>query len=275
MIDKKFKIIFITLILLTLFLLVEGFFYYYSAKLSYFCFDDLRFSEFCAGELTHKRYNIFDLKKNGFNPFIWSENGLVETIQVLFIFATLFNLVVILKYLRKLNINNFFFYFLIFYFICISYYFFEEISWGQHFFNWNSSDFFLKHNNQKETNLHNISNLFDQLPRSLLAMWCSFSFIIFKVSNKTKLTSNFKTFILPSRKLVYISILIILFLLPDTIGKLFFENIDYSSTFYINISDIYTFFTFNFIRLSEYQELLFCFYLFYHSIFFKKNFIKK
>ncbi|MCK5855415.1 MAG: hypothetical protein KAG56_09345 [Sulfurovaceae bacterium] len=32
----------------------------------------------------------------------------------------------------------------------------EEISWGQHFFHFESSEFFLKENLQKETNLHNL-----------------------------------------------------------------------------------------------------------------------
>ena len=32
----------------------------------------------------------------------------------------------------------------------------EEISWGQRIFDWQPSEFFLKHNAQKETNLHNL-----------------------------------------------------------------------------------------------------------------------
>ena len=34
--------------------------------------------------------------------------------------------------------------------------------------------------------------------------------------------------------------------------------------------DIYDFITFQFIRLSEYQELIFTFYLYNHALFFKK-----
>ncbi len=33
---------------------------------------------------------------------------------------------------------------------------FEEISWGQHFFGFRSADFFMNHNRQHETNLHNL-----------------------------------------------------------------------------------------------------------------------
>ena len=38
----------------------------------------------------------------------------------------------------------------------------------------------------------------------------------------------------------------------------------------INKSDLYDFITFQFIRLSEYQELLYAFYLFNHALFFRK-----
>ncbi len=41
----------------------------------------------------------------------------------------------------------------------------EEISWGQHLFHFQSTDFFIQHNRQKETNLHNLmdANLFSSL----------------------------------------------------------------------------------------------------------------
>ena len=38
----------------------------------------------------------------------------------------------------------------------------------------------------------------------------------------------------------------------------------------INRSDIFDFITFQFIKLSEYHELIFTFYLFNHALFFKK-----
>ena len=44
----------------------------------------------------------------------------------------------------------------------------EEISWGQHFFLWETSQAWQSLNDQQETNLHNIHAVFDQLPRALL-----------------------------------------------------------------------------------------------------------
>lgn len=44
----------------------------------------------------------------------------------------------------------------------------EETSWGQHYFRWGVDGWFADNNDQLETNLHNTSHLFDQLPRNVL-----------------------------------------------------------------------------------------------------------
>lgn len=44
----------------------------------------------------------------------------------------------------------------------------EEASWGQHYFGWGVGGWFAENNDQAETNLHNTSALFDQLPRNVL-----------------------------------------------------------------------------------------------------------
>lgn len=44
----------------------------------------------------------------------------------------------------------------------------EETSWGQHYFGWGVGGWFAENNDQAETNLHNTSALFDQLPRNVL-----------------------------------------------------------------------------------------------------------
>lgn len=44
----------------------------------------------------------------------------------------------------------------------------EEISWGQHYFRWATTGWFELHNDQGETNLHNMTSWLDQKPRSLL-----------------------------------------------------------------------------------------------------------
>ena len=61
--NYKFKISFIALIIFTIFLLFEGFFWYYSSKLSWFCFDTLSFSDWCVDDYVDKKYKTqFDKK---------------------------------------------------------------------------------------------------------------------------------------------------------------------------------------------------------------------
>ena len=159
------------------------------------------------------------------------------------------------------------------------YYFFEEISWGQHFLNWETPIFFNFNNQQGETNLHNISNLFNELPRTLLLIWCSLSFIFVKKFYEYK---NFSLFIFPSPDLRKISYLIILVVLPDLFLKKFCLYIhpppqcitpciifQFPVEFF-EAFEIHYFVTFNFIKLSEFQELLFNYYILIHSFYIKK-----
>ena len=188
-------------ILFTIFLLIEGFFYYYSHKLSNFCFVELTFTNNCKNV-----YSIFNNSKTGFNPYIWNENRLVEIIQVLLLLFTIIIFINIVKTSRNKISDKLFVYLIYLYLICILYFFLEEISWGQHIFKWKSSSFFLINNNQGETNIHNISNLFDQLPRSLLLIWCGFPVIIRKFISKIFKKEIYSEFVLPNRELKYLSI---------------------------------------------------------------------
>ena len=270
MILENFKLRYISFIIFTIFLLIEGFIYYFSYKLSYFCFDEFTFTSNCKTEL------IFDRSKSGFNSYIWKENGIVEMIQSLLLLFTLMFLFKIIKISKKKSLDKLFIFLLCSYFLCISYFFLEEISWGQHFIKWESSSFFIKYNNQGETNIHNISNLFDQLPRSLLTLWCGLSFLFFKYLSKFSLKNEYLNFIFPRKELKYISFIVIIFFLPDfIIDKLNFHPGHEIYTIKINLAEIYDFLSFNFIRLSEYQELIFTFYLFNHALFFKKFLIHK
>jgi hypothetical protein len=44
----------------------------------------------------------------------------------------------------------------------------EEMSWGQHFFHWNTPEYWAMVNRQEETNLHNTWAIFEKTPRSML-----------------------------------------------------------------------------------------------------------
>ncbi|MEM7254083.1 MAG: hypothetical protein AAF493_21915 [Pseudomonadota bacterium] len=47
----------------------------------------------------------------------------------------------------------------------------EEVSWGQWWFGWDSPDVFIEHNEQQETNLHNMSAWLNRRPRVVLELW--------------------------------------------------------------------------------------------------------
>ena len=258
-------------IFFTIFLLLEGFFYYYSHKLSNFCFNELIFTNKCKTD-----YSIFDRSKTGFNPYIWNENRIVEIIQTIFLFFTIIVFINIIKFTRSKISNNLFIYMLYLYLFCILYFFFEEISWGQHIFGWQTPEFFLKINKQGETNIHNVYSVFNELPRNLLLVWCSLSFIIIKIKVFKNVHLNY--FIFPSYKLKFISFLIIFFFIPDFVV----DKLDLGpSDPHVNKKELmmYIFFeiiSFNFVRLSELQEFLFNTYIMCHAYFLiKVNSINK
>ena len=51
----------------------------------------------------------------------------------------------------------------------------EEASWGQWLFHWQSPEWFINHNEQHETNLHNISSWLNQKPRALVELWITWA----------------------------------------------------------------------------------------------------
>ena len=53
----------------------------------------------------------------------------------------------------------------------IGYFLGEDMNWGQHLFGWETSEFFLEYNKEAETNLHNMSPVFNQWPRMVVRLW--------------------------------------------------------------------------------------------------------
>jgi len=217
---------------------------------------------------------------SGYHPFIWNESGFVENIQALILFLTIIQL--ILLFFLKKNVSLLLRCFIILNIVGISYIFFEEISWGQHFFNYKSPEIFLNknslfYNKQGEFNLHNISNLFNEIPRALILIWCTLSIPILRLMNYSKII-DLNIVIEPNKNLINLSYLILLISLPDLIINKF-DLIDNSKLFIFDENGftkydtrqlILTILSFNFIRFSELQELLIFYYFLSHSIFLKK-----
>tara|TARA_B100000965_G_scaffold252766_1_gene212711 strand:- start:262 stop:1053 length:792 start_codon:yes stop_codon:yes gene_type:complete len=250
----KFDLFFKFIIIFLTFLTFEGFFHYYYFKISQI--------------ITFLEYR----NQTGYNIIIWNENGLVEFLQVILLFISI---IFIIKYIKNIHSSSALkFKILIYvYFLGILYYFFEEISWGQHIFGWGTPDFFSKINSQNETNVHNTSSIFNELPRNLLLIWTSLSFIFVKlIFFKNRFIGHF---IFPSSELKFISFLILFFFIPDfLIDKLdLAPGHPASNSREIVLNYLYEMISFNFIRLSELQELLFNIYITCHSYFlFKRNY---
>lgn len=277
---KSQKLIYNIIVLLVLVLLIESYINHY-----HYLFNQI--IPVNSTYNTLEKYSASHAGMDLIKTLIWEENGLVESIQILFLLFSIYYFYLFLKNENQLD-------FLlhqtikIIFFLGIIYYFLEEISWGQHFFNWKSPLFFINLNEQKETNLHNISNLFNQLPRNLILIWSSLTFLIIKLKfiNSNK---SLSFFLYPSDNLKKISYLILFFTMPNLFFENYFnlaniieDNIAHKATLVwngvvaISVFDkikivIFDFLNFKFVRISELQELLFSYYIFLYSYNLKKN----
>jgi len=247
----QFKTFYKLIVLFIILLLVEGFIHHYYFILS-------KSLEFLPAS-----------DQTGYNNIIWAENGLVEQLQVIFLLISIFLLI---KFIRS-NGHYFHIYtrlIIFLYLTGVAYYFFEEISWGQHFFGWTTPEFFSEINHQNETNLHNTSNIFNELPRNLLLIWCGLSFFFIRFINYKYKKVRF--LILPFLKLKFISILILLFYIPDFVIDKFdlAPGHPAKNDTEIFLNNLFEVISFNFIRLSELLELLFNYYVVSHAYYLVK-----
>jgi len=229
-----------------------------------------------------------EIIREGWRSIVWDENGIVESFQLIILFITIIILLQ-LFYISYNFLSLIIKLFLFFEILGLTYFFLEEMSYGQHFINFQTPEIFLNLNNQKELNLHNISNLFNELPKTFVFIWCGFSIIFLKIF-KQKINIIFHQLIKPNKKLIYISLCLIFFTIPDFIvSKL--DLIDYSELkifidpvapqndgphflWYDPKMFFTVFLSFNFFRLSELHEFVFAYYFLWHTLFLKINILK-
>ncbi len=102
----------------------------------------------------------------------------------------------------------------------------EEISWGQHYVEWSTPEWLVELNVQKETNLHNVHDIFGVLPKMFLE-WSIYICGIFLTLKFRKINSIFdretdwKYWILPSFIIFPSSVLALLFRVTDRIETWF------------------------------------------------------
>lgn len=125
----------------------------------------------------------------------------------------------------------------------------EEISWGQHIFDWKTPETWSVVNDQNETNLHNISAWLDQKPRAILEIGVIVGGIIIPLLGK------FRPAALPKRFAAFYPSL---FLLPTA---LFAEGFKFAQTWCDSFGGCNPF-----TRVSEVQELFFFLFVFLYLL---------
>ena len=141
-------------------------------------------------------------------------------------------------------------------FICGVYVSGEELSWGQHVFEWGTPEYWEKINDQGETNLHNASSWLDQKPRLLLEIGVLVGGIIIPALKrfKVKLPEKFDL-IYPDPRVFVTSIIALLINIVDKIDEAMKD---------ISIME----------RPSEVEEVYLFYFVLLYLIYFRKRLIQ-
>ena len=125
------------------------------------------------------------LEYTNFLETMTQENGFFETISVLLLLTiSTYGVVSVVKY--KAKFNRFFLFTIVAFSLLTFLAGMEEMSWGQHLFHFESSEYFLEHNLQNETNLHNLipANLFSSIIYSTVYTILVFIPLLYKIFYK-------------------------------------------------------------------------------------------
>lgn len=83
----------------------------------------------------------------------------------------------------------------------------EDLNWGQHYIGWTPPDYFLEHNREEETNIHNMwPLLFNRLPRAVVNVWLLLACIVVPLGWRlpVRLTRSIAPAVLwPDRRLMF------------------------------------------------------------------------
>lgn len=177
-----------------------------------------------------------------------SENGLVELgTPLLYVPAVIAGLCCI-KHLRKLPAKWLMVWLMLVTAACF-YIGGEEISWGQQLVHWQTPEYMREINDQKETNIHNISSWFDQKPRILLELWVLIGGIFIPLKLLIRKTgysaSDWRYWFWPAQVCLPTGIIAIAVKLPERFRDSLHIHLPYNLH----------------IRYSELQELFFAYFL--------------
>jgi len=118
---------------------------------------------------TRYAIHLFSDSGNGLESWFRNEAGVVENLTVLLLLISLgVTICALCRFNKELHYCPKIF--LLVYCLGCIYFAGEEASWGQHWFGWETGDYFLNINDQQETNFHNTSVLLDRLPKAILSL---------------------------------------------------------------------------------------------------------
>ncbi len=159
-------------------------------------------------------------------PFVWvalggdgdllkTEFGIIENLTVLFLFTAIGFGVWAFRLAGRFDAPRTLKPWIVILILGATYFALEEISYGQHLFGWSAGETWSQLNDQQETNLHNISGLFDQLPRSLLTLGILVGGIVMPVVRMIRKTSlpesNWLYWQWPTADCLTVSLIVILY----------------------------------------------------------------
>lgn len=160
--------------------------------------------------------------------YMYSETGIIENITVIFLLTAIIACLLFLFSKDRLHISGFKVWMVIFLLGAI-YYAGEEMSWGQHFFGWGTPEQWKEFNDQQETNLHNTSAIFDQIPRTLLSLAALVGGVLIpiyrKVKNHVPSKESFFDWLLPTYVCLPAALLSLLVSWHEKVYKIFDINI--------------------------------------------------
>ncbi len=153
-------------------------------------------------------------------PYFYEELGIVENLTVIFLLAALGNLfaygfrdfkslVLMDRVLILLLVTG-----------CV-YFAGEEMSWGQHYLGFETSESYRKFNYQGEMNLHNtkglMGDLLDRIPRNILTAGIFLGGVIFPFF-KSRLPAWIRRYV-PPKPVVFVSVLAVFVSVPQKFFK--------------------------------------------------------
>lgn len=135
--------------------------------------------------VVHLGAGLLDTERVFFNRWIESELGLIENLTVLVLIpATIFLLQICFAYWSRGKAVLALWFFLAA-LVCVGFGG-EEASWGQHWFGWESPDYFEQNNRQGETNFHNFDIQVGRTVKAILTLGIIVGGFVLPLMRQTK-----------------------------------------------------------------------------------------